>query len=443
MLPPVASAPHGTASPPIIAMHPHTLRALACACLLPSALAAAESLIFNGGFELGTAGFEVNKNIRPDTNPTLVFEGAVLDTTTKVSGNQSLKIPNRFAEFMELYARGVTLKPNTTYTVSVSMKTDVDALSVTPLVVANDFKPARGATVTVGRTWKRYSNTFTTGPLKIAGETSPQPVPAGAPVPAVLGAAIWIRTNLAAGELPVDVPNTLWIDDLELNEGAGTTFGPSAEVEAAVTVAKDLYVEGDGYVGTSLVVRNTTARTVHGSVQLRLEEEEGAPARTIAGYDLTLAAGEVRTLTQSTLVDRFGAFTVTPIVSFDATADVLPACFARAGKYVAAAAQVDLATTFCISNNDGAIGRYSSRETLTSTWQETQSHHPRAACPAEGLIARTTPSNPYNDRPVGRNAFGSAIEASSQQIAQTDHAAGLSPAKCFSPRRTTTETDDD
>lgn len=345
-------------------MVPHTLRALLCACLLSSTLGAADNLIFNGGFELGTAGFEVNKNLRPETNPTLVFEGAVLDSVDKVSGNQSLKIPNRFAEFMELYARGVTLKPNTTYTFSLSMRTDVDALSVTPLVVANDFKPARSRTFTVGKTWKRFSYSLTTGPFKVAGETSPVAVAEDAPPPAVRGSAIWIRTNLDAANQSAGPANTLWFDDLQLIEGTATVFAPSAEVEAAVTVAKDLYVEGDGLVGVTTVVRNTSARAVRGSVALRLEEEEGAPAKTVAGFDLTLAAGESRTVTQSVLVDRFGSFTIVPELRFDATVDALPAWFSRVGKYVAAEAHVDLSTTFCISNNDGLGSGYGPKGTM-------------------------------------------------------------------------------
>ncbi len=338
-------------------MHPHTLRALACACLLPSVLVAADNLVFNGGFELGTAGFEVNKNLRPDTNPTLVFEGAVIDTTTKASGSQALKIPNRFAEFMELYARGVTLKPGTTYTFSFSAKSDVDALAVTPLVVANDFNPAHGRTFTVGKTWTRHSFSFTTGTLRTGDAVEGTEV---------VAKAIWIRTNLEGGQ-SAGPANTLWLDDLQLSEGAGTTFGSSAEVEIAAVPTKDLYETGaDAAVAVGVVVRNTTARTVAGSVTLRLTEEDGAPPRDVGVYELTLQPGERREVTHTMPAERHGCFTLTPVARFDATTDALPAWYSVVGRYVPQAAQVDLSTTFCISSNNGLTNSYGPSGTITA-----------------------------------------------------------------------------
>ncbi len=333
-----------------------SLRALLCACLLPAALAAADNLIFNGGFELGTAGFEVNKNLRPDTNPDLVYEGAVIDTTTKASGSQSLKIPNRFAEFMELYARGVVLKPGTTYTFSLSAKTDVDALKVSPLVVANDFNPAHGATFTVGKTWRRYSFSFTTGALKVPGS------PSGTEVPAK---AIWIRTNLENGQ-SAGPANTLWLDDVQLIEGAVTAYVPSAELEFAAIPSQDLYESGDAAIRVTLVARNTTARTLSGSVELRLTEEDGAPASTAGAYDLTLTPGERREIVHSLPLGRYGCFTLTPVARFDATVDALPAWYSVVGRYVPQAAHVDLSTTFCISSNNGLTSSYGPRGTMVA-----------------------------------------------------------------------------
>lgn len=333
----------------------HVLRALACACLLPATLAAADNLIFNGGFELGSAGFEVNKGLRPDTNPTLVFEGAELDTTTKASGTQSLKIPNRFAEFMELYARGVVLKPGTQYTFSFSAKTDVDALEVTPLVVANDWDPAHGRTFTVGKTWARYSFGFTTGALKTVGS------PAGTEV---VAKALWIRTNLVDNQ-SAGPANTLWLDDLQLVEGTGTTFGPSAEVELAAVPTQDLYETGaDAAVAVAVAVRNTTARAVTGRVTLRLTEEDGAPPRDVGVYELTLPPGERRDFTHTMPAARHGCFTLTPVARFDATADVLPAWYSVVGRYEPQAEQVDLASTFCISTNNGMTNSYGPRGTI-------------------------------------------------------------------------------
>ena len=89
------------------------------------ALPAADNLIFNGGFELDTAGYELGGYQRPDRNPTLAFEPLVVDTTTFHSGTRSLRVPNRHGELGELFTRGVTLKQGTRYSVSVWMKSEM------------------------------------------------------------------------------------------------------------------------------------------------------------------------------------------------------------------------------------------------------------------------------------------------------------------------------
>ena len=60
-------------------------------------LCGADNLIFNGSFELGTAGFECNKYLHIETNPTMTYEGPVIDSTTSVSGTNSLRIPNHYS----------------------------------------------------------------------------------------------------------------------------------------------------------------------------------------------------------------------------------------------------------------------------------------------------------------------------------------------------------
>ncbi len=331
------------------------LRTFACACVLHAAVAAADNLVFNGGFELGTAGFEMNKGLRPDTNPALVFEGAVLDGTTKASGAWSLKIPNRFAEFMELYARGVELKPGTTYTFSFSAKSDVDGLEVSPLIVANDWDPAHGGAFVVGNTWTRYSVGFRTGALKTPGS------PAGTEIAAK---ALWIRTNFTDGQ-SAGPAHTLWLDDLQLIEGTGTAFAASAEVEIAAVPTKDLYeTVVDSSVAVAVAVRNTTARVVAGCVTLRLTEEDGRPPREVGVYELTLQPGERRDFVHTMPAERHGCFTLSPVARFDATVDTLPAWYAVVGRYVPQTEQVDLSTTFCISTNNGLTNSYGPRGTI-------------------------------------------------------------------------------
>ena len=312
------------------------LLASACAATTP----AADNLIFNGGFELGTAGYELTKNLRPSTNPNYVFEGVSIDTTTKASGSCSLRYPNKYAEFSQLFLRGVKLKPATTYTFSLSAKSDVAAITVQALIVCDDYNGDNGAPFSVGQSWQRYSVSFTTPALKIPGDPNP---PSGSQLSS---RAVYIRLNSGT-------TGTVWLDDIQLVEGDATAFVPSAEVEIAAAATRDLFVEGDGPVTANLIARNTTARVVHGSVKLLLSEDDGAAPRAVGAYDLMLQPGERREIAFSMPLDRFACATLTPVAQFDATTDVLPAWFATVGKYVAQEAHVNLDTTFCVGTNNG------------------------------------------------------------------------------------------
>ncbi len=301
---------------------------------------AAENLLFNGGFELGTAGYELTKNLRPSSNPNYVFENVSIDTTTKASGTCSLRYPNKYAEFCQLFLRGVKLKPNTTYTFSLSAKSDVAEIKVSPLIVCDDFNGHAGSSFVVGQSWQRFSFSFTTPALKIPGDPNP-------PSDSQLSSrAVYLR-------LDSGTKGTVWLDDIQLVEGDATAFVPSAEVEIAAVATKDLFVEGDGPVTANLVARNTTTRTVRGSVTLQLDEDDGAAPRVVGAYDLVLQPGERREIAFSMPLDRFACATLTPVAQFDATTDVLPAWFATAGKYVAQEEHVNLDTTFCVSTNNG------------------------------------------------------------------------------------------
>src|ERR1035437_9500831 len=85
---------------------------------------AARNLVFNGGFELGTAGFEIVRYQDITRNPTMVYEDLIVDITQANvhSGAHALRVPNQHGENSELFARSLMLKPGTRYAVSVWMK---------------------------------------------------------------------------------------------------------------------------------------------------------------------------------------------------------------------------------------------------------------------------------------------------------------------------------
>ena len=328
-------------------MHTHTLRALLYACLLPSALAAADNLIFNGGFELGTAGYELVRYQRPDRNPTLAFEPLVVDTAIFHAGTQALRVPNRHGEAIEVFARGVTLKQGTRYSLSMWMKSEKGGLSVNPTLCSNGYYPAKAGWFSVGSTWQKYTATFTTGDDEVTGN------------------AVWIAINSSQST----TANDLWIDDFQVYEDPSTGVGAaaftySAEVEVAATVDQPIY-QGPGNTATvTLQLKNASTRAVGGTVDLRLEEDFGAAPRTVASLGVALAAGERKAVTTVLPLDRFGSLTLVPLPRLGATASVLPAWFAAVPKYVPAQAHIDLDTTFCVGACTGLLTGRGGRNTL-------------------------------------------------------------------------------
>ena len=79
--------------------------------------------IFNGGFELGGAGYKCVRYIRPDTNPDLKYLPVVLDDKTFMTGKAALRIPNPYAEAIEFSSEEFWLEPAREYTLTVNAKT--------------------------------------------------------------------------------------------------------------------------------------------------------------------------------------------------------------------------------------------------------------------------------------------------------------------------------
>ena len=325
----------------------HRVCAWLCACLLPSALAAADNLIFNGGFELDAAGYELVRYQRLDRNPTLAFEDPVVDTATFHSGSRSLRVPNRHGEYAELFARGVTLKQGTRYSLSVWMKSEKGGLAVNPTLCGNGYYPAKGGWFTVGTTWQKYAATFTTGANEVTGN------------------AVWFAINSPQST----TANDLWIDDFQVYEDPSTGTGAaaftySADVEAAALVDKMIYSGACNLAAVTLELKNGSTRAVDGSVDLRLEEDSGAAPRVVGTVSTTLAAGERKVIATTLALPRFGSFTLVPVPHLGATTATLPACFAVVPQYTAAQMHIDLDTTFCVGACTGMHPGRGGRNTL-------------------------------------------------------------------------------
>jgi hypothetical protein len=272
----------------------------------------------------------------------MAYEDLIVDTTPANvhSGTHALRVPNQHGENSELFARFLTLKPGTRYSVSVWMKSQAGNLDATPVLVGNSYRgPAKGTTFTVGQTWQHCAFAFTTD----ADPSIEDP-----------GHAIWISFNNNQSA----TANDLWIDDFQVYEDPSSAVGTAAltasgEVEVAVTVDKQIYFGTGNAAAVTVSFANTTSRTVQGSVDLRLDEDFGAPSSVVSTLPISLTPGQIATTTTSLPLNRFGSYTLTPVPHLDAIASPMPACFVAAGVYTPAQAHLDLDTTFCVGANSG------------------------------------------------------------------------------------------
>ncbi len=268
---------------------------------LAATLCGAEYEIFNPGFELGTAGFICNKFLRPDLNKKMVFEHPVIDSKDKVSGNASLRIPNRFAERVALAGREVQLEKGKKYICSLWMKSSVpQSVSVSVIGTHPELRwDSNSKRFNVGTEWKEYSFTFT--PKKTVRFYSPR---------------------LTFCEKLSDPVSELWVDDWTLRPADSDK--KSEQVQIAAVPEKNYFIRKDNEilnVPVKVSVHNPGKSSKKVKAELVATEDFSGnwPESTILGKsvkvsvpEMTLAAGETKNITVKMPVSRFGSYLLTP-----------------------------------------------------------------------------------------------------------------------------------
>ncbi len=305
--------------------------------LLPGFLAA-ENLFNNSGFELGDEGYVAVKFQRLETNKDLTYEPARVDAATAVGGKQSLFIPNRLAEQVNLFTHEVKLKRGAEYTFSIWMKGNVDdfVVHVTSLCVEADNNwQNHGAQFHVGKEWKRYSYTFKVN----AGTTRDY------------------HTFVIAWCKQGDPAADLWMDNLQLEEGALTDYKPSNDVEA-LSVPEKKYYSVDSLDESSLLktaVINYGASEVSVKIKAVVTDDYTGDGILTKPYQVTLAPGEIKVLSEKLPLNRYGAFNVqTSVESGGNTRRGQWSDYAVVGRIEKKLA--DLSTTFVAGINWSGLG---------------------------------------------------------------------------------------
>ena len=270
----------------------------------------AENMIFNSGFELGDSGYSMGKYLRPDTNPQLKYEKAVVDTTSFNTGKQSLRIPNRFAEQGKLAVGDFKLNLDKEYTVSFAAKTEADNCIIGVSMVSCgpgawnwDLKNQK---FNIGKDWKTYEFTF----KPKAGWTQSY-------------YSLWLEFCHSKDAKP----GSIWIDSLQLEQASRKgIYQPSANLEACSRFEKRVIVipKDSDEIRTTVITHiiNNSDKRVKAALTINLVEDlAGSLKETIDGasfelakLNVDLAPHEKKSIDSKVDLKRYGAFRLDTVI---------------------------------------------------------------------------------------------------------------------------------
>lgn len=291
----------------------------------------ASNLLFNSSFELGSAGVVCMKFLRHDSNPEMKYEGPVMNRQDFVSGSQSLRIPNRFAEATEISFGEFSLKPSTKYSLSLWLKSSVEDYPFYVSVVAKKSGHVQACeTFKLGKSWKRYSLRFQSD--------------------VVLKADAWhVRMLFGIRDRPVDV----LLDDIQLVDGAPRPDRAATDLEAVVISPPILFLN-DG-VGAKpqlqIHIVNHSRDRVSGRVLLKATSEEGSFLTAPESVAFALLPHQFQSIPCTLSFQAYGRYTIMPEVTSAVTSRVLGSAIAVVGTYKEA--PIDLDKDFCVGVNCG------------------------------------------------------------------------------------------
>lgn len=284
-----------------------------------------ENLIFNSGFEQGNTGYHCLKYLRPDTNLKLAYEGPVADTSTSASGEQSLRIPNRFAEAIYFSSDPAKIKPETAYTLSVWLRSSVNNYPVVLVAKSSTRWMTFGTIkVDVGKKWTRYVMKFKTDKKDD-----------------------YFKFCMLCGKK--GVPCDIWIDNLSVTADKEMKNVDPVSVEGYVAMDK-LHTRNDTFKAApaSIKLVNNLAKKISFNLGLNVTDRYTGKKVLSKNIPTELLPKEKKSI-DLTLPLANGSYIITPFTEGKVKSKFLPGLFAIAGEYKPQ--QVDVDKTFCIGLN--------------------------------------------------------------------------------------------
>lgn len=255
--------------------------------LLPFALAA--NPVFNASFELGTDGFALEKELRPDTNPNLKFLPLKTAPGAPGAGKKSLKIENPHSEHFILYSVDFKLKPATEYKLSAKVRASVkgEKLNFRIIKAYGDEWIAYTEPADMTGDWSHFEFVFTTRDIKEEA---------------------WHHIQIFPVNREDTKPGDFYIDDLSLEE-TGAPRKPAA-VNAVAVSDKRLYLNGET-AKINLKITNPGNTPYAETVTVTATDEYFGTVLFSEQVGVRLAPGETRILPlKPQKTGRFGGYRV-------------------------------------------------------------------------------------------------------------------------------------
>ena len=290
---------------------------------LPLALAA--NTVFNPSFELGTDGFTLEKELRPDTNPEMKFLPLKTAEGAPGAGKNSLKIENPYSEFFVVYSKEFKLKPTTEYRLSAKVRASMTGEKLSfRLLKAHDQWLAYTKNADVTTEWSDFEYVFSTADFK---EES------------------WLHLQIFPLNREDTKPGDFYIDDLKLEEtGKAETFF----VDAIAAPDKNLYLNGET-AEINLKVTNPGSEPFAENATVNVTDDYSGKPLFSEQFNLRLAPGETKIIPlKPQKLERFGGYLVTVKGKNLRTHNSFFSVF---GKYEAK--PVDITKDFVVAFNGG------------------------------------------------------------------------------------------
>jgi len=317
------------------------IKMILCVLILVGMIrAGAQEPIFNGGFELGGAGYKCVRYIRPDTNPDLKYLPVVLDDKTFMTGKAALRIPNPYAEAIEFSSEEFWLEPAREYTLTVNAKTSAAKypMRVSVVSVKDKWSVHINETVDLGTGWKNFSFKF-----KSSDDRSFD----------------YYHVRILFGQK--DTPADVWFDDFSISAADGKRAGlEKFDLEGEV-INSLIYVKGGKSkpVSASLRVINNTVKQLADDVEIKIVNKTTGQSFGNTMLRLNLEPRKIKEFLLNVPEDiPLGAYEIV-VDAKNKNSRIIRGQFAVIGEYKAEPVNLD---------RDFVVGLNGSVEIITPSW---------------------------------------------------------------------------